>query len=75
MTRRLDLTLETCNPCPYMSIVGGREKPKRMTVVACRHPFHRCVVYNSLEILSQPMDWVLAEVEIPGWCPLPGIGD
>jgi len=75
MARRLDLTLETCNPCPYMSIVGGGERPKRMTVVACKHPFHRCVKGNALEILSQPMDWALAEVEILDWCPLPEIGD
>lgn len=68
--------IESCMSCPYMSIVGGEEDGERMTVVACKnrqavrdHPLRS--KHNAMIILEQPMNYVLAEVAIPEWCPLP----
>lgn len=72
----LHLKTEDCNPCPYMAIVGGGEHEERMTVVVCKN--RKATVgsrENARVILRQPMSYVLAEVGIPGWCPLPDKDD
>ena len=61
--------IESCMSCPFMSIVGDTKD----TVIACknRDALAGVTTFNAREILRQPMDHVIADVEIPEWCPLP----
>lgn len=68
--RILHLRLDSCMACPYMRFVADSRVSR--TTVACKHRSFGIRLEDAHVILSQPIEWVLAEVPIPGWCPLSG---
>lgn len=67
--RVLHLEIDGCMSCPCMAIVGDLQD----TIIACKHKKSGVGVsrFNARTILKQPMSYVVADVEIPEWCPLP----
>lgn len=61
--------IDGCMSCPYMSIVGDT----KTTIIACTNREAAPVVshFNAKVILRQPMSWVVADIALPEWCPLP----
>ena len=73
----LHIEFENCNPCPYVALVGGKpnEGGEHTTIVACKNKRATTGTRkNARVVLEQPMSYVLAEVNIPDWCPLPDKG-
>lgn len=61
--------IEGCMSCPYMVIGGEKDE----TIIGCknREALVGCNAFNTRVILRQPASYVVAEVVIPEWCPLP----
>lgn len=73
MTRILHREIDSCMGCPFMVIVGDTEN----TIIACknREVMPEVLGFNAREIIKQPMHYVVADVGIPDWCPLPQKGE
>lgn len=58
--------IEYCTECSYMSTSSDT----RVTHITCKHREAPPVGLIS-HILRLPADHVIADIAIPGWCPLP----
>ncbi len=66
MKRILHLEIGSCLSCPYMAIVG-----KKTTIIACKsRDLTEDPRFNAKIILEQPISHVIADIDIPDWCPL-----